>query len=64
MSNPNQQQRLKMHEAICRCPTCKGETNKSKLCPPCKQLDDIIDALPPNTPSLQHSTTPDPAKAS
>jgi len=47
MEKTNQQRILQMHEAIARCPTCKGmvETHRDKLCPPCKQLDTIIDGL-------------------
>lgn len=33
------------HEAICRCDRCKGTTDKEKLCPACKRLDDEIDKI-------------------
>jgi len=42
----DQDRRMKLHEAICRCATCKGTTDKNKLCPSCKLLEDLIDQLP------------------
>ena len=41
----NKARRLKCHKAICECKTCKGATDKKKLCPPCKVLDDLVDSL-------------------
>ena len=42
--------RLRIHEAICRCPKCKGETNPEKLCTACALLDDLLDGqLPGDT---------------
>lgn len=32
----------RMHQAICACKVCKGETDHEKLCPPCKELDTLI----------------------
>ena len=39
----DQERRLKLHEAICRCQTCQGSTDRKKLCPSCKLLDDLLD---------------------
>ena len=47
----DQERRLKMHEAICRCHTCRGSCDKKKLYPPCRTLDDLIDQLA--TPSAE-----------
>jgi hypothetical protein len=38
---------LMLHEAICRCPKCKGSCEKIKLCRRCLQLDKMINNLPP-----------------
>ncbi len=40
--------RMALHEAICRCPKCKGTTDKPKLCPTCAETDAAIDAMKPN----------------
>ena len=34
--------RLGLHESICRCPECKGTTDKARLCARCKPLDAAI----------------------
>jgi hypothetical protein len=36
---------LALHEAICRCPKCKGTTDKLKLCAECTRRDTEIDAI-------------------
>ena len=52
MAEPtNRERRLKAHEAICRCKTCKGTTDKTKLCANCKILDDLLDSLREVVPS-------------
>ncbi len=38
--------RLALHEVICRCPKCKGSTDRTVLCPVCAAIDDHIDSLP------------------
>ena len=40
--------RMALHEALCRCPKCKGTIDKSKLCPTCAETDAAIDAMKPN----------------
>ena len=40
--------RMALHEAICRCPKCKGTIDKAKLCPTCAETDAAIDAMKPN----------------
>ena len=40
--------RMALHEAICRCPKCKGSIDKTKLCPTCAETDAAIDAMKPN----------------
>ena len=40
--------RLGLHEAICRCPKCRGETDKTKLCVTCRAVDAGIDSNQPN----------------
>ena len=41
--------RLGLHEAICRCPKCRGETDKTKLCVTCRAVDAGIDSNQPNS---------------
>ncbi len=41
--------RMALHEAICRCPKCKGTIDKTKLCPTCAETDAAIDAMKANT---------------
>ena len=36
---------LLLHEAICRCSTCKGTTDKTRLCRVCAEHDAEIDKL-------------------
>ena len=40
--------RMALHEAICRCPKCKGTIDKAKLCPTCAETDAAIGAMKPN----------------
>ena len=44
-SMTNKERRLKLHKAICQCKKCNGIIDKSKLCPPCRALDDLVDTL-------------------
>jgi len=37
--------RMALHESICRCPKCKGTTDKARLCPTCAETDAAIDAM-------------------
>lgn len=36
---------LALHEAVCRCPKCKGTTDKAKMCKACLLRDAEIDAI-------------------
>jgi hypothetical protein len=57
----NRERILKMHEAICKCITCKGEQKTDKLCPPCKALDEMINSLR-NEPDTETENVKAPAK--
>jgi hypothetical protein len=43
--NTNKERRLKLHEAICKCPKCKGNAFTDVLCPSCKEIESIIETL-------------------
>lgn len=34
----------KLHEEICRCPTCKGTCDKLALCPECRKKQGMIES--------------------